>query len=116
MFDWFNALPFSLWTVFAAIDLLSAVGMGVLLLWCDLRMPLLKRTPALRRIAIPYAARLALPALRDRAGIAAVPALSYVRAAVRGAGFVARFAPPRPLAAAAFAATPQLEPGASTVV
>jgi hypothetical protein len=64
VFDWFNALPFSLWTVFAAIDLLSAVGMGVLLLWCDLRMPLLKRTPAPARevwpsISIVVAARTA---------------------------------------------------------
>jgi cellulose synthase/poly-beta-1,6-N-acetylglucosamine synthase-like glycosyltransferase len=33
------------WLLFAAADLLAAIGMGILLTWTDLKMRLLKRTP-----------------------------------------------------------------------
>lgn len=50
------------WQWFAAVDLLMAAGMGALLLWCDLRMPLLRETPAgprahWPRVSIVVAAR-----------------------------------------------------------
>jgi tRNA(Ile)-lysidine synthase len=60
--------------------------------------------PALRATAFPYAARLALPALRDRRGLVAVPALGYRRPGGPKKTLIAAFQPLRPLAAAAFAA------------
>jgi len=60
--------------------------------------------PALRATRIPYPARLALPALRDRKGIAAVPSLGYRRPGRPEKTLIAALAPLRPLAPAVFAA------------
>jgi tRNA(Ile)-lysidine synthase len=62
------------------------------------------RAPGLGAPAIPYAARLGLPALRDRRGILAVPALGYHRAGSPKKTLIAAFQPLRPLAPAIFAA------------
>lgn len=66
------------------------------------------REPGLRTADIPYAARLSLPALRDRArkrgGIVAVPALGFRRGPGRKKAAIAGFRPRRPLAGAIFAA------------
>lgn len=35
----------TLWQAVAAVELAFAIGMGLLLVWCDVRMPLLHRTP-----------------------------------------------------------------------
>ncbi len=65
---------------------------------------LVRRQPALRAIALPYAVRLALPALRDRRGLAAVPALGHQRGGGPKKTLIAAFYPTRVLAAAVFAA------------
>ena len=64
------------------------------------------RTPGLRETRTPYAARLALPALRDRKGVLAVPGLGYPRGGRRAPkkGAIATFHPQRPLTPAVFAA------------
>jgi len=64
--------------------------------------------PWLRETPIPYAARLSLAALRDRHGIAAIPALGYVRGRPRSRKKTSnmRLLPPRALAPAVFAAWP----------
>jgi tRNA(Ile)-lysidine synthase len=60
--------------------------------------------PALRATPVPYPARLTLPALRDRKGIAAVPSLGYRRRGCPEKTLIAAPAPLRPLAPAVFAA------------
>jgi tRNA(Ile)-lysidine synthase len=62
------------------------------------------RAPGLRATDIPYAARLALPALRDRRGVLAVPSLGYGRVRSRKKAAIAAYRPERPPAAAIFAA------------
>ena len=64
------------------------------------------RAPGLRETGIPYAARLALPALRDRKGVLAVPGLGYRRGGRRvpKKGAIATFHPQRSLTPAVFAA------------
>jgi hypothetical protein len=62
------------------------------------------RAPGPRTTAIPYSARLALPALRDRRGLVAVPALGYRRPGGPKKTLIAAFQPLRPLAPAVFAA------------
>jgi tRNA(Ile)-lysidine synthase len=59
---------------------------------------------ALRATPVPYPARLTLPALRDRTGIAAVPSLGYRRRGCPEKTLIAAPAPLRPLAPAVFAA------------
>jgi tRNA(Ile)-lysidine synthase len=68
--------------------------------WADL----VRRDAAVRATALPYAARLSLPAYRDRHGIAAVPALGYRRAPIPKKTPIPAFEPLRPLAPAVFAA------------
>lgn len=65
---------------------------------------LVRRRPAFRATPLPYAARLALPALRDRRGLSAVPAFGYRRGGPKKT-LIAAFQPLRPLAAAIFAAS-----------
>jgi tRNA(Ile)-lysidine synthase len=62
------------------------------------------REPALRATAIPYAARLGLPALRGRRHVLDVPALGYRQGRSRKNASIAAFRPRRPLAPAIFAA------------
>ena len=62
------------------------------------------RKPALRGTEVPYPARLALPALWDKTGVAAVPALGYRRGLHPKKTAIAAFRPYRPLAPAVFAA------------
>ena len=65
---------------------------------------LVRRQPELRALAIPYAARLALPALRDGQGLVSVPGLGYRRGVGRQKAPILAFEPIRPLAPALFAA------------
>lgn len=65
---------------------------------------LVARHPALRASAVPYTARLALPALRDRRGLVAVPFLGPARKHGPKKTQFAAFEPLRPLAPAPFAA------------
>ncbi len=65
---------------------------------------LVQQVPKLRKTPLPHAARLALPALSDRRGLIAVPALGYLRAGSRKKTSFVAFQPLRPLAAATFAA------------
>jgi tRNA(Ile)-lysidine synthase len=65
---------------------------------------LVARRPTLRTTAVPYAARLSLPVLRDRRGILAVPGLGYRRGLNPKKTPIAAFEPLRPLAPALFAA------------
>lgn len=65
---------------------------------------LVARQPALRASAVPYPARLALPALRNRRGLVAVPLLGHVRTYGPKKTQIAAFEPLRPLAPAPFAA------------
>lgn len=59
--------------------------------------------PELRRSTVPPAARVGLPALRDRAGLLEVPHLGYRRADSRGPRVATvEFAPPQALAPARF--------------
>ncbi|MGH7006676.1 MAG: hypothetical protein ACREIP_22235, partial [Alphaproteobacteria bacterium] len=80
------------------------------------------RAPWLRETPAPYPARLALPALWDRRGVAAIPALVYERGrpSSRKKAAFARLLPPRALMAAVFAALDAggqpLEPGRPAVV
>lgn len=60
--------------------------------------------PELREVALPYAARLALPAFRDAHGVVAVPALAYRRGVGPKKTPFSAFDPLRPLAPALFAA------------
>src|SRR5262249_53708377 len=62
------------------------------------------RAPRLRATPMPYPARLALPAVRDRDGVLAVPALGYRRGGGRKINAIATMRPVRPLAGAVFAA------------
>ncbi len=68
--------------------------------WADL----VARQPALRASTMPYPARLALPALRDRRGLAAVAGLNYARGYGPKKTQFAAFEPARPLALTLFAA------------
>lgn len=65
---------------------------------------LVRRKPDFRAVAIPYAARLALPALRDGQGLVSVPSLGYRRGVGRQKAQFLAFEPIRPLAPALFAA------------
>jgi hypothetical protein len=78
----------------ASVGPLGATG------WVDL----VARQPALRASAVPYPARLALPALRNRRGLAAVAGLNYARERGPKKTQFAAFEPLRPLAATPFAA------------
>ncbi len=62
------------------------------------------RAGALRATPIPYAARLGLPALRDRSGVLAVPSLGFRRERSPKKTPIAAFRPRGPLAPAVFAA------------
>jgi tRNA(Ile)-lysidine synthase len=62
------------------------------------------RAPGVRETRVPYPARLALPALRDRRGVVAVPALGYRRAGDPKKTLISTFRPARTLAPAIFAA------------
>ena len=86
------ALAGSRWT--AEIGPLGATGWAALV----------AGTPALRDTALPSAARLSLPALRDESGLVAVPALGYRRPGRPRKTLIAAFQPLRPMAAAVFAA------------
>jgi tRNA(Ile)-lysidine synthase len=81
-------------------------GIEVAALGADGWAKIVARAPGLRETGIPYAARLALPALRDRKGVLAVPGLGYARGGrgVQKKGAIATFHPRRPLTAAVFAA------------
>lgn len=68
--------------------------------WADL----VRLRPALRAAPTPYAARLALPALRNRDRLAAVPGLGYTGPGSPKKTPIAAFEPLQPLAAAVFAA------------
>jgi len=66
---------------------------------------IVRRRPDLRQSSLPFAARVALPAVRDRRGIVAVPHLFYGRISRKAAslyGHQVTFRPARPLCPAEF--------------
>lgn len=77
-----------------AVAALGAAG------WAEI----VARAPSLRETSVPYPVRLALPALRDRHGILAVPGLGYRRSGDLKKTLISTFRPARPLAPAVFAA------------
>ncbi|HEY7610192.1 MAG TPA: tRNA lysidine(34) synthetase TilS [Alphaproteobacteria bacterium] len=88
---------------------LSGSGLEIAALGAEGWAEIVARAPGLRATSMPHAARLALPALRDRKGIVAVPGLGYHRGPGRkGPGrkkaVIATFHPRRVLAPAVFAA------------
>lgn len=72
--------PELFWNVYAVLALLGAAGMGALLLWCDLRMPLLQQTPSGPRAQWPQISIVVAARNEERnveAGIRSLLALDY---------------------------------------
>jgi tRNA(Ile)-lysidine synthase len=82
----------------------GARGVEVSALGAEGWAEIVAQSPDLRAIPVPYPARLALPALRDRKGVLAVPNLGFHRGPGRKKAVIATFHPRRPLAPAVFAA------------